>query len=94
MRATGYTLTVKQVEQLADAHIDRYQGMLDCGHPSVNVAECRAYLTIWLSIKGKNMTAKPDYTQQELDEVEAACMSGDYEEIVPIGESVREIQMP
>ena len=60
-------LTEKQIDELADAHIERYEGMIGCGHPAVRVDECRNYLRIWRSIKEKNKNKGDFNTAEDVD---------------------------
>ena len=46
-------LTVAQLVTLADAHIQRFTGMIVSGGRHVNVPECERYLSIWQEVRYK-----------------------------------------
>lgn len=45
------TLSKQSLERLADAHIARFERMLDSESPAIRHTECQHYLTIWNEVR-------------------------------------------
>lgn len=84
------TLTTKQVQALARVHVTRFERLLERGahstHIRVREDECQHYLALWKSVLAKtqapNDAWKTSCTEEEKQEIEDACFSGDYDELL------------
>jgi hypothetical protein len=78
------TITQTQLIALAIAHIHRFSFRISESHwnKSVNVAECRQYLTLWQGIydkMSKPLSPTRLLTRDERNEIVDALESGDFE---------------
>lgn len=74
-------LSGEQLVQLADIHIQHYEGLITKfvdGDGTIRPDECVTYLNIWLGIKDQ---AGKDLTAPQLGEVYDAFYCGDYDAI-------------
>lgn len=81
-RAMSKQITEKQILLIADEHIKRFTRWITLPHSGVNVAECRAYLAIWESVKAKSGKG---LTPEEEGELMDAIESGGYDELLSPG---------
>lgn len=81
-----------QIVKIADEHIEHFQRLIRKSATGVRLAECKAYLRIWESIRlkgGENLEVG------ERAELRDAITSGDYDHILrPIDGPGRESENP
>jgi len=54
MNDNTIAITEHQIRSLAERHIRRYTSMVESGHSSVRVSECRNLVAIWQSVVSKD----------------------------------------